>query len=71
MARRSSLPTVSHLSRSNFVTTELSSEPPLRVLVKSGTLNTLVNILVHGLESISVSVADDNGEMALEGMTRV
>ncbi|KAF9523713.1 hypothetical protein CPB83DRAFT_862338 [Crepidotus variabilis] len=70
MARRSSLPTVSHLSRANFVTVEPSSEPPLRVLVKSGTLNALVGILVHGLENISVSVADDNGEMTLEGMTR-
>lgn len=70
MARRSSLPTVSHLSRANFVTVEPSSEPPLRVLVKSGTLNVLVGILVHGLENVSVSVADDNGEMTLEGMTR-
>jgi len=41
------------------------------VLVQAGTLNNLVNILVHGLENISVSVADDNGEMTLkEGMTR-
>jgi len=71
MARRSSLPAVSHLSRSNFVTSEPSSDPPLRVLVQAGTLNNLVNILVHGLENISVSVADDNGEMTLrEGMTR-
>lgn len=71
VARRSSLPAVSHLSRSNLVTTEPSSEPPLRVLVRAGTLNNLVNILVHGLENISVSVADDNGEMTLkEGMTR-
>jgi len=71
MARRSSLPTVSALSRANFITTEASSDPPLRVVVQAGTLNNLVNILVHGLESISVSVADDNGEMSLrEGSTR-
>ncbi|KAF8951373.1 hypothetical protein BDZ97DRAFT_1932432 [Flammula alnicola] len=71
MARRSSLPSVSHLNRSNFVTVEPSSDPPLRVVVQAGTLNNLVNILVHGLENISVSVADDNGEMSLrEGMTR-
>jgi hypothetical protein len=39
--------------------------------VQAGTLNNLVNILVHGLENISVSVADDNGEMTLrEGKTR-
>ncbi|KAF9476860.1 hypothetical protein BDN70DRAFT_811544 [Pholiota conissans] len=71
MARRSSLPSVSHLNRTNFVTVEPSSDPPLRVVVQAGTLTTLVNILVHGLENISVSVADDNGEMSLrEGMTR-
>jgi hypothetical protein len=53
------------------VTTEPSTDPPLRVLVRAGTLNNLVNILVHGLENISVSVADDNGEMTLrEGKTR-
>ena len=71
MARRSSLPAVTHLSRSNLVTTEPSTDPPLRVLVQAGTLTNLVNILVHGLENISVSVADDNGEMTLrEGKTR-
>lgn len=71
MARRSSLPAVTHLSRSNIVTTEPSTDPPLRVLVQAGTLNNLVNILVHGLEHVSVSVADDNGEMTLrEGRTR-
>jgi hypothetical protein len=71
MARRSSLPAVSHFNRQNFVISEPSSDPPLRVFVQAGTLNNLVNILVHGLENISVSVADDNGEMSLrEGMTR-
>ncbi|PPQ71599.1 hypothetical protein CVT24_006459 [Panaeolus cyanescens] len=71
MARRSSLPSVSHLNRQNFVTSEPSSEPPLRVVVQAGTLNRLVDILVHGLESITVSVADDNGEISLrEGMMR-
>jgi len=69
VARRSSLPSVSH--RQNFTIYEPSSEPPLRVLVQAGTLDCLVNILVHGLENVSVSVADDNGEMSLrEGMTR-
>lgn len=71
MARRSSLPSVSHLSNRNFVTAEPSSDPPLRVVVQAGTLNNLVNTLVHGLDNISVSVADDNGEMSLrEGRTR-
>jgi hypothetical protein len=69
VARRNSLPSLSQ--RQNFVTSEKSSDPPLRVLVQAGTLNALVNILVHGLRNVSVSVADDNGEMTLkEGMTR-
>ncbi|KAF8883269.1 hypothetical protein BD779DRAFT_1674611 [Infundibulicybe gibba] len=68
-ARRNSLPSLSQ--RQNFVMSEPTSEPPLRVLVQAGTLNTLVDILVHGLRNVSVSVADDNGEMSLrEGMTR-
>lgn len=69
VARRNSLPSLSH--RQNFVMSEPSSEPPLRVIVQAGTLNTLVDILVHGLQNVSVSVADDNGEMSLrESMTR-
>ena len=71
VARRSSLPSVSFLSRQNLVTSEPSLDPPLRVVVQAGTLNNLVDVLVHGLEGISVSVADDNGEMSLrEGMKR-
>ncbi|KAG5644301.1 hypothetical protein DXG03_008719 [Asterophora parasitica] len=69
VARRNSLPSISQ--RQNYIISEPSSEPPLRVMVQAGTLNTLVNILVHGLQNVSVSVADDNGEMSLrEGMTR-
>ena len=69
VARRNSLPSLSH--RQNFVLSERSSEPPLRVIVQAGTLNNLINILVFGLQNVSVSVADDNGEMTLkEGMTR-
>ncbi|PFH48907.1 hypothetical protein AMATHDRAFT_5377 [Amanita thiersii Skay4041] len=71
MAKRSSLPSLSQ--RPNFVMSEPStlSNPPLRVVVQSGTLNMLVRILVHGLPGVSVSVADDNGEMSLrEGIAR-
>ncbi|KAJ6483670.1 hypothetical protein DFH09DRAFT_1292030, partial [Mycena vulgaris] len=69
IARRNSLPSLSQ--RRAFVTAEPSSEPPLRVRVMAGTLNWLVDILVHGLQNVSVSVADDNGEMSLrEGKTR-
>jgi hypothetical protein len=69
VARRSSLPSISQ--RQNFVISEPSLEPPLRVIVQAGTLNTLVGILVQGLQNVSVSVADDNGEMSLrESMTR-
>ena len=68
-ARRNSLPAISH--RQSFVATEPSSEPPLRVVVQAGALDRLVNLLVHGLQNVSVSVADDNGEMSLrEGKTR-
>jgi hypothetical protein len=63
VARRNSLPSLSQ--RQNFVLSEPSSEPPLRVVVQAGTLNMLINILVHGLHNVSVSVADDNGEMSL------
>ncbi|KAF8804885.1 hypothetical protein BYT27DRAFT_7258786 [Phlegmacium glaucopus] len=60
---------MSLLSRQNLVTSESSPDPPLRIVVQAGTLNNLVNVLVHGLENISVSVANDNGEMSLrEGM---
>ncbi|EPQ55246.1 hypothetical protein GLOTRDRAFT_61161 [Gloeophyllum trabeum ATCC 11539] len=63
VARRSSLPAISQ--RPNHVVTEPSSERPLRVVVKAGTLDRLVDVLVHGLLGVSVSVADDNGEMPL------
>ena len=67
VARRNSLPSLSQ--RKNFVMAEPSSEPPLRVVVQAGTLNMLINILVHGLHNVSVSVADDNGEMSLRERT--
>ncbi|KAF7977931.1 hypothetical protein HWV62_1997 [Athelia sp. TMB] len=69
VARRSSLPAIS--KRQSVPHAESSSDPPLRVLVHGGTVDRLVQILVHGLEGVSVSVADDNGEMPLrEGRTR-
>lgn len=74
MARRSSLPSVSHRNQNqatNYVIPEHSSDPPLRVIVQAGALDNLVSVLAFGLGHITVSVADDNGEMALkEGMTR-
>lgn len=74
MARRSSLPSVSHRQQNqatNYVIPEHSSDPPLRVIVQAGALDNLVSVLAFGLGHITVSVADDNGEMALkEGMTR-
>lgn len=69
VARRNSLPAISQ--RPLVVTSESSSEPPLRVRVHAGTVGRLVDILAHGLQGVSVSVADDNGEMSLrEGKTR-
>ncbi|KIY53697.1 hypothetical protein FISHEDRAFT_68631 [Fistulina hepatica ATCC 64428] len=71
IARRSSLPSSLSGSRRDYVITEVTSDRPLRVLVKAGTLDRLVELLICGLKHVSVSVADDNGEMSLkEGMTR-
>lgn len=67
MARRNSLPSLSNPRA--FAISEPSSEPPIRVLVQGGTLNALVEILVHDLVNVSVSVADDNGEMSLKERT--
>lgn len=63
MARRNSLPSLSQ--RTSLVASEITSERPLRVVVQAGTLERLVDVLVHGLQGVSVSVADDNGEIPL------
>jgi GTPase-activating protein BEM2 len=63
MARRSSLPTLSQ--RNSVSTPESMFEATLRVVVKAGTLDRLVDILISGFEGVSVAVADDNGEMPL------
>ncbi|KAI0669428.1 hypothetical protein C8Q78DRAFT_977573 [Trametes maxima] len=63
MVRRNSLPSMSQ--RTSLVASEVTSERPLRVVVQAGTLDRLVDVLVHGLQGVSVSVADDNGEMPL------
>ncbi|ETW74695.1 GTPase activating-like protein [Heterobasidion irregulare TC 32-1] len=69
LARRSSLPSISQ--RASVVLQEHPSERPVRVVVKAGTLERLVEVLAHGLPGISVSIADDNGEMPLrEGVAR-
>ena len=69
VARRNSLPSISQ--RPNPVVTEVSSERPIRVSVQAGTLDRLVNVLIHGLQGVSVAVADDNGETSLrDGNTR-
>ncbi|KAI0919200.1 hypothetical protein AcV5_002181 [Taiwanofungus camphoratus] len=63
VVRRNSLPSISQ--RTSLVIPEVTSERPLRVIVQAGTLDRLVDILVHGLQGVSVSVSDDNGEMPL------
>ncbi|KAI0366782.1 hypothetical protein BV20DRAFT_971516 [Pilatotrama ljubarskyi] len=63
MVRRNSLPSMSQ--RTSLVASEVTSERPLRVVVQAGTLDRLVDVLAHGLQGVSVSVADDNGEMPL------
>jgi hypothetical protein len=70
MARRNSLPSISN-NGGEEIPTEISSERTLRVRVKAGTLDRLVDILAHGLQGVSVAFADDNGEMPLrEGNQR-
>ena len=61
--RRSSLPALS--KKPSFEVVDITSERPLRVVIQAGTLDRLVDILVEGLHGVSVSVADDNGEMPL------
>ncbi|TFK85784.1 hypothetical protein K466DRAFT_664258 [Polyporus arcularius HHB13444] len=63
LARRNSLPSMSR--RTSLIGAEVVSERPLRVVVQAGTLDRLVDVLVHGLQGVSVSVADDNGEIPL------
>ncbi|EJD07051.1 uncharacterized protein FOMMEDRAFT_118141 [Fomitiporia mediterranea MF3/22] len=65
-ARRASLPALSQKSSAAaVVVVEQNGEPPLHAVVQAGTLDALVQVLIHGLDGVSVSVADDNGEMAL------
>lgn len=64
-ARRASLPSLSRPVSSAAAVAEHPTEHPFRGVVKAGTLDALVHLLVHGLEGLSVSVADDNGEMVL------
>ncbi|KAF8589464.1 hypothetical protein K439DRAFT_1383314 [Ramaria rubella] len=69
MARRNSLPSLSQRNSVSFP--EPTSEMTLRIVVKAGTLDRLVDVLISGFEGISVAVADDNGEMPLrEGRTK-
>ena len=63
MIRRNSLPSISQ--RTSLLMPESSSDKSLRVVVQAGTLERLVDVLVHGLQGVSVSVSDDNGEMPL------
>jgi len=69
LARRNSLPSIA--AQTSLVIPEHPTERPVRVVVQAGTLERLVDILAHGLPSISVSISDDNGEMPLkDGRTR-
>ena len=62
--RRNSLPSVPS-NPEELMSTQPSSERPLRVGVKAGTLERLVDVLLHGLQGISIAFSDDNGEMPL------
>jgi hypothetical protein len=62
--RRNSLPSVPS-NPEELMSPQSSSERPLRVRVKAGTLERLVDVLLHGLQGVSVAFSDDNGEMPL------
>ena len=62
--RRNSLPSVPS-NPEELMSPQSSSERPLRVMVKAGTLERLVDVLLHGLQGVSVAFSDDNGEMPL------
>ena len=62
--RRNSLPSVPS-NPEELMPPQASSERPLRVKVKAGTLERLVDVLLHGLQGVSVAFSDDNGEMPL------
>ena len=62
--RRNSLPSVPS-NPEELMSPQSSSERPLRVRVKAGSLERLVDVLLHGLQGVSVAFADDNGEMPL------
>lgn len=64
-ARRASLPALSQKAPAPALVLDQKPEPTLHAVVQAGTLDALVHFLVHGLEGVSVSVADDNGEMCL------
>jgi len=62
--RRNSLPSVPS-NPEELMSPQSSSERPLRVRVKAGTLERLVDVLLRGLQGVSVAFSDDNGEMPL------
>ncbi|KAG8973086.1 rho GTPase-activating protein [Tulasnella sp. 425] len=64
LSRRSSLPSISQRN-SLLIPDAPVVESSMRVTVKSGTLDRLVDVLVSGLDGVGVSHADDNGEMPL------
>ncbi|KAG8909517.1 rho GTPase-activating protein [Tulasnella sp. 417] len=64
LSRRSSLPSISQ--RNSLLVPEAPVvESSIRVTVKSGTIDRLVDVLVSGLDGVGVTHADDNGEMPL------
>ncbi len=71
LSRRSSLPSISQ--RNSLVIPESDpSDVHIRVLIKRGTLDRLVDVLISGLEVFGATHADDHGEMPLrEGKGKI
>jgi hypothetical protein len=66
-ARRQSMPLLSNKPRGAPADNTASASPDLLlpVVVVGGTIESLVQVLIHGLDGITAATSDDNGEMAL------
>ncbi len=72
VARRSSLPSITERSAAPDVQARVdTNEPPLKAVVKAGTLDCLIDLLVSGIEDMVLSLTDDHGEVSLNAHHRV
>jgi hypothetical protein len=65
LAKRSSLPSLSQNPPQEIMEHVVTNDAPLKAIVKAGTLDSLIDILVSGVEDMTISFADDHGEAPL------